>query len=148
MDISPEKALEVIYNLDDLAYMIDHAVSLWKEWHDEPASKPTLPEGIGVKLQEEIVSSDKMRADISNAAKQLVSIMSQKILNAAINKIKLEESRLTKVIKDGQNTLQDIEKEKEIARREICEILSFMKEHHSRTLPGEYLNNLFRSFHC
>ncbi len=148
MEMSPEKALEAIYNLDDLANMINCAIPLWKQWHKKPAEELEHPERIGAKLHDKIVTSDSVRADINQTANQLTSMMSQTILNATIDKIKREEIRLTKAIQDIHNTQKDIENEKNIARKEICEILNFIKEHHRGTLPGEYLNNLFWSFQC
>lgn len=92
------------------------------------------------KEQEEIIKEVQSRENLG--------VIDEGLLKNITTRVKKAVKRLSDAYDNPSNTRQDIEREKEIARHEVCHSLRDIVELNVGTLSEEYLQKQWQSFRC
>ncbi len=77
-----------------------------------------------------------------------LGIIDDSLLKNIANRVKKSVKRLSDAYNNPSSSRQDIDREKEIARHEICLALQDIMEFNRGALPGDYLQGQWDSFNC
>lgn len=94
--------------------------------------------------------TDKQKVTLITEFESVVNlgVIDETLLGNISNRAKEASDRLSDAYKNRANNPQDLNREKVIAREEVCRYLKDVKEFNEDVLPLDYLKKLWRSFGC
>ena len=102
----------------------------------------------GVHAAKQLSLAEQQEAIEQILAAERLDIINESLVGNITGRIQGGVKRLSDAYDNPANNRQDIEKEKTIAKHEICNALQDIKEMNNGELPGKYLKDQWESFGC